>query len=186
MMASRPAGKSLQSGFSMIEVLVTLVLVSVGVLGMVALQARTIQYTQDSEQRNVAATLANDLVELMRAMPNGLPASSGFYKAAGATFPDKPNSCAPLPDSTSQQLSCWADKVKSALPGVTSDDSETDDLLKTEFYICRTNKANECTGTGNAVEIQIAWRIREGECMDPNAGDDTDLTICRYRLRTQI
>lgn len=186
MMAHRTAGNSLQFGFSMIEVLVTLVLVSVGVLGMVALQARTIQYTQDSEQRNVAATLANDLVELMRAMPSGLPASSGFYKAAGATFPDKPNSCAPLPNSASQQLGCWANKVKSALPGVTSDDSETDDLLKTDFYICRTNKANECTGTGNAVEIQIAWRIREGECMDPNAEDDASSTICRYRLRTQI
>ena len=56
----------------MIEVLVTLVLISIGVLGMVALQARTIQYTQDAVQRNTAAMLANDLVELMRAMPEGL------------------------------------------------------------------------------------------------------------------
>lgn len=185
-MRHKSAGSTIQYGFSLIEVLVTLVLVSVGVLGMVALQARTIQYTQDSEQRNAAATLANDLVELMRAMPSGLPASSGFYKAKGATFPDKPNSCTPLPNSTAQQLSCWADKAKSALPGVTSDDDETDDLLKTDFYICRTNKANECTGTGNTVEIQIAWRIREGTCMDPNAEDDADSTICRHRLRTQI
>ncbi len=183
-MRNKPVGERRQSGFSMIEVLVTLVLISVGVLGMVALQARTIQYTQDSAQRNVAATLANDLVELMRAMPSGLPASSGFYKALGATFPEKPNSCMPLPNNASQQLGCWADKVRSALPGVASDDGE--DLMKTEFYICRTNKANECTGTGNAVEIQIAWRIREGECMDPNAEDDADSTICRYRLRTQI
>lgn len=185
-MRNKPAGKYRQSAFSMIEVLVTIVLISVGVLGMVALQARTVQYTQDSAQRNVAAALANDLVELMRAMPSGLPASSGFYKAKGTAFPDEPDSCTPLPSAASQQLACWAQKVKSTLPGVTDDDIETDDLLETEFYICRTNAANSCTGTGNAVEIQIAWQIREGECMDPNADDDADSTICRYRLRTQI
>jgi type IV pilus assembly protein PilV len=171
-----------QSGLSMIEVLVTLVLISVGVLGMVALQSRTIQYTQDSVQRNVAATLANDLIELMRAMPNGLPASSGFYKAKGATFPDKPTSCNPLPNNASQQLACWAEKVKTALPGVTTADEAEDDLLKTEFYVCRTNQANTCTGTGDAIEIQIAWQVKNGECLD----GDKDSTICRYRLRGQL
>lgn len=81
------AANKRSSGFSMIEVLVTLVLISIGVLGMVALQARTIQYTQDAVQRNTAAMLANDLVELMRAMPEGL---ADFYNAAGTTFPDLP------------------------------------------------------------------------------------------------
>ena len=40
----------------MIEVLITPLLVCIGVLGMVALQGKTIAYTQDSVQRNVAAT----------------------------------------------------------------------------------------------------------------------------------
>ncbi|MCR3769086.1 type IV pilus modification protein PilV, partial [Pseudomonas aeruginosa] len=49
---------SRETGFSMIEVLVALVLISIGVLGMVAMQGRTIQYTQESVQRNAAAMLA--------------------------------------------------------------------------------------------------------------------------------
>ncbi len=171
-----------QSGLSMIEVLVTLVLISVGVLGMVALQSRTIQYTQDSVQRNVAATLANDLIELMRAMPDGLPANSGFYKAKDEPFPGKPSSCNPLPNNASQQLACWAEKVKTALPGVVTADEEEEDLLETEFYVCRTNQANTCTGTGDTVEIQIAWQVKSGECLD----GDNDSTICRYRLRGQL
>lgn len=174
-----------QLGFSMIEVLVTLVLISVGVLGMVALQARTIQYTQDSVQRNVAATLANDLVELMRATPTGLPAASGFYKAAGQAFPDTPSSCTPLPSEASAQLGCWVSKVKTALPGVVSAEEGVADLLDSDFYVCRTSTANSCTGTGTAVEIQIAWKMKAGECMDPN-DENGDSTICRYRLRTQI
>lgn len=163
------------SGFSMIEVLVTLVLISIGILGMVALQARTIQYTQDAVQRNTAAMLANDLVELIRAMPDGLPTSSGFYNAKGTAFPTPPSSCTPLPTNAAGQLSCWAEKAKSALPGA-------GDLLTSEFYICRTNTANTCSGAGNAIEIQLAWRGKDGSCVDQG----TDKTICRYRLRTQI
>ena len=52
-------------GFSLIEVLVTIVLTTVGILGMVALQSRSIQYTQDSDNRNAAVTLANDLIEMV-------------------------------------------------------------------------------------------------------------------------
>ena len=43
------------SGFSMIEVLVTLIIVTTGVLGMVAMQGRSIQFTQDSAQRSTAS-----------------------------------------------------------------------------------------------------------------------------------
>ncbi|MDU9406660.1 type IV pilus modification protein PilV [Pseudomonas sp. zfem001] len=171
-----------ENGFSMIEVLVTLVLISVGVLGMVALQTRTIQYTQDSAQRNVAIILANDLAEMMRAMPTGFPNSSGFYKAGGANFPEKPDDCTPLPNNAAGQLACWADKVEKMLP-VAADTDDGDSLLKSDFHICRTNTANSCTGTGTTVEIQIAWRGKAGECIGSNGAASS---ICHYRLRTQI
>lgn len=164
-------------GFSMIEVLITLLLVCIGVLGMVALQGKTIAYTQDSAQRNVAATLANDLIELMRAKPDGLPATSGFFKAKSAAFPSKPATCAPLPDTASGQLACWAERAKAALPGAS-------DLLAGEFYVCRSQTPGNCTTGGSAVEIQLAWRVKAGECMD--ASDPGDNTICRYRLRSQL
>lgn len=163
-------------GFSMIEILITLVLMGVGLLGMIALQSRTIQYTQDAVQHNTATTLANDLVELIRAMPEGLPASSGFFKAANSAFPSTPASCTPLPDNAAGQLACWAAKAGNALPGAAN-------LLISEFYICRTATANSCSGDGSMVEIQIAWQARGGEC--PSA-DGAEQSICRYRLRTQI
>lgn len=160
----------------MIEVLVTLILISIGVLGMVALQSRTVQYTQDAVQRNSAALLANDLVELMRAMPTGMPGSSGFYKAAEAEFADTPDSCTPMPNNTAQQLACWSEKAKLALPGA-------EDLLEDEFYVCRFNEeSGACdTSNGKALEIQLAWRVKKGEC-----ADNLDGTVCRYRLRTRI
>ena len=56
-------------GFSLIEVLVTLLLTTLGILGMVALQSRSIQYTADAAQRNAAAELSAQLVNIMRSNP---------------------------------------------------------------------------------------------------------------------
>ncbi|MBM7063103.1 type IV pilus modification protein PilV [Pseudomonas sp. UL073] len=167
-------------GFSLIEVLITLLLVCIGVLGMVALQSRTIQYTQDSVQRNTAAAIANDLVELMRANPAGLPVNSGFYKAAGSAFPALPAAgCADTTKVASEQLACWAQKAGRLLPGASS-------LLTSDFYVCRSQNAGVCATTGSAVEIQIAWTVKAGECMDSTNANNSTSTTCRYRLRTEI
>ncbi|PZP23338.1 type IV pilus modification protein PilV [Pseudomonas kuykendallii] len=166
-------------GFSLIEVLITLVLICIGVLGMVAMQGRTIQYTQDSVQRNTAAVLANDLIELMRAMPNGLPAASDFYKSKSEDFPTATDDeCQASPSTAEKQLACWAKKLDLSLPDASS--------LANEMYVCRSKTENSCTGDGSAVEIQIAWRVKKGECMEANLATDADKTICHYRLRSQI
>lgn len=52
-------------GVSVLEVLVALLLLSLGVIGMAALHARAIQYALDAEDRNRAALLANELSSTM-------------------------------------------------------------------------------------------------------------------------
>lgn len=54
-----------QRGMSLIEVLVSLVIFSIGLLGMVGLQARATQFSVDAEDRTRAALLANELVSAM-------------------------------------------------------------------------------------------------------------------------
>jgi len=166
-------------GFSMIEVLITLLLVCIGVLGMVAMQGRTQQYTQDSVQRNNAAMLANDLIELIRANPLG---PSDFYKAKGTAFAGTPGTgCSSTTQVPAEQLACWAQKATNILPGVTTT------LLTSDFYICRSltpgdGDATACPTTGSAVEIKLVWTVKTGECMDSTDAS----TLCSYRLRTQI
>ncbi|HLD66300.1 MAG TPA: type IV pilus modification protein PilV [Pseudomonas sp.] len=165
-------------GFSLIEVLITLVLISIGVLGMVAMQGRTVQYTQDSVQRNTAAMLANDLLELIRTSPAG---ATDFYKAAGTEFADVPASCAVTTQVPTEQLSCWAQKASKLLPGVTPE------LLTSDFYICRSKDPDVCDeDEGSAVEIQLVWTVKAGECLDKANANNATSTTCSYRLRTQI
>lgn len=52
-------------GFALIEVLVSVVLFTIGILGLVALQARGIQFSGDAEDRTAAALLASDLASTM-------------------------------------------------------------------------------------------------------------------------
>lgn len=54
-------------GVSLIELLVALVIVSLGLLTLVALQAASLRYTRVSERRAAASLVAGDLMERIRA-----------------------------------------------------------------------------------------------------------------------
>ncbi|RYF82849.1 MAG: type IV pilus modification protein PilV [Comamonadaceae bacterium] len=54
-----------QRGFALIEVLVSVLLLSLGVLGLIGLQARTMEMSGEAEDRNRAAMLADDVASMM-------------------------------------------------------------------------------------------------------------------------
>ena len=73
-----------QRGFSLVEVMVTLAIVSVGALGMAALQTVTLRSYNNALLESQAATLAQDVIERVRANPNG-DYTTGYESAiAGA------------------------------------------------------------------------------------------------------
>lgn len=61
----RPNDK--QSGFGMMEILVSMLVLAVGVLGFAALQSRAVQTSGDSYYRTQAMSLAQDLAERVKA-----------------------------------------------------------------------------------------------------------------------
>lgn len=75
-----------QHGASLIEALVALLIFTIGLLGLAAMQLNALQSTADSGQRSQASWLMNDLAERMRSNPGG---TMDEYRAA-------PN-CAALP-----------------------------------------------------------------------------------------
>ncbi|MDP3846284.1 MAG: type IV pilus modification protein PilV [Pseudomonas sp.] len=188
-----------QTGFSLIEVLVTLILVTTGVLGMLAMQSRSIHYTQESIQRNAAVDLTNQLIEIMRANPqlifdtlppiqpvsSDLKTTSIFYKAKGKDFAPAPKipvagACI-APGTARLQRDCWVEQVKRRLPNATA-------LFNANVYICRSSTPTAtsnpiCDATGSALEIQLAWRVKSGECPDDRAPNET---TCIYRTRVEL
>jgi type IV pilus assembly protein PilV len=65
MMRLRRPNRGPARGFSMIEVLVAIVLISFGILGLVSLQARAVQYSVSAEDSQRAALLAGDIATTM-------------------------------------------------------------------------------------------------------------------------
>ena len=62
---ARQRPRRLLLGLSLIEVLVTIVIFSFGLLGFIGLQARAMQYSVSAEDSNRAALLANELSATM-------------------------------------------------------------------------------------------------------------------------
>lgn len=58
-----------QRGFTLVEILVTVVLISVGLLGVAALQLTTLRGNQEAYVRSQASVLAGDILDRIRANP---------------------------------------------------------------------------------------------------------------------
>lgn len=72
-----------QTGFTLIEVLVAVLIFSFGLLGFVGLQARAIQYSTNGEDSNRAALLANEISTAIVLSPS---AATGVASAPDAVY----------------------------------------------------------------------------------------------------
>jgi type IV pilus assembly protein PilV len=106
-MSARPA-----RGVTLVEVLVTMVLVGVGMLGLAGMQARGMQVNQGSSYRAQSANLAVDLADRMRADPAA--AAAGSYDGIYSPMAPAPNNAAVLP-----LLQDWLFQMRS-IPGASA------------------------------------------------------------------
>lgn len=80
-----------QRGQTLIEVLVTVVVMSLGMLGMAGLQVQALQGNQQAHLDTVAANQVQDMAARIRANPAGVTTNS--YDALGASIPTPGKNC---------------------------------------------------------------------------------------------
>jgi type IV pilus assembly protein PilV len=76
-----------QRGFSLIEVMITMLLLSIGLLGIAGIIVTNLKNNQSSYARGQASLLAADIVDRMRANRGAAEASPSPYALALATAP---------------------------------------------------------------------------------------------------
>ncbi len=116
-----------QRGLSMIEILVTLVIVAVGALGLAGMQLMALKFNKEASVRSIATELTMELSDRMRLNIAGVSATkydrSLGYTAALSTAVADPG-CGKTQDCTSTTLAQldlhdWLDAIATALPGGT-------------------------------------------------------------------
>lgn len=182
-LSGRPAGPVPQAGFSMIEVLVVIVVLSFGMLGIAGLQANTAKFKINSWARAAASVQFSDLADRVRANPD----------LAGPTYTQLAASQAAPASAYALQLS-WADQQPD-IPGVAIDclaatctaaQRASYDMLVWRARVRRSFPQGSAVVTGNratGITATIAWFDRQftttagapdrsAVCTDASAGAD--------------
>ena len=106
-----------QGGFSMIEVLITIFVIAMALLGTAALQAYSIKVSQGGQFRTHAVILASDLVKRLAA--NAPAAAAGNYVATlpsdSAATDCSTNSCS-AQQMAQYDLARFQERMQAALP----------------------------------------------------------------------
>ena len=117
----RPSQYPMQSGFTLIEVLVALLILAIGLLGVAALQFRGLQYNHDAYMRSQVNILAYDIADRMRLNADNADDYITTYTAQPlADLVDLTNTNNNCDDTAATDaaadLACWFDSIDRALP----------------------------------------------------------------------
>jgi type IV pilus assembly protein PilV len=128
-------------GFTLVEVLVSVVIFSIGVLGLVRLQATAVKMATDARQRAEATFLADQLLARMLISD---PATATTF----AHHPDTGSTCAPGGAASANALvTDWLAQVAAAFPRASAD-------------------AQQIVVTGvpaNEVTVRLCWKNGEND-----------------------
>lgn len=147
-----PAGRRQQGGFTLIEVLVAVVVLSIGLLGLAGLQTNSVRMATSAYQRSQATWLAHDMMDRMRANPAGVaaggytatPSSSGACHTASS-------GCSPTA-LAADDLARWQAQVATSLPG-----GETTVCIDATPDDGNDAGSPECDGSGAIYAIKLWW-----------------------------
>ena len=146
-----------QRGVTLIESLVSLVVIALGILGILGVQMRTLTDTQTGVRRAQAIRLIEDMGERMKVNPNAL-ANINAYVTAFADTPTLPN-CASgcnAAQLAAYDVAVWKRIVRENLP-----------TGQASIFVPPA-ESGLATGLGRQLGVMIAWRENE------RAGTKTD------------
>ena len=151
---------SQQSGFSLLEVLIAVVILSVGLLGLAGMQVTSLKYVTSSLQRTQATSLAYDILDRMRANPDDNyatkfddPASDYTQACLGAVTCD-------AVQMAEFDLKEWKTAIETLLPG---------------------GQGNIPERVGNRVLIKVRWIDKRDQA---NANAEKNLLV--ITMRTEL
>jgi type IV pilus assembly protein PilV len=121
-----------QRGLTLVEILIAVLVISVGLLGVAGLHSFSLRSNYDALMRSQASALAADIADRMRA---NRAAAASYTRKAGDPDPDVSGT----PPMSATDVNEWLKSIRATLP----------------------NGDGEVTITGNLAMIRILWGERD-------------------------
>lgn len=151
-MLTRQTRHRRQSGITLIETLVALVVAALGILGVLGAQMRTLADNQTGVRRAQAIRLIEDLGERTRVNPNSLGQINAYLSdwshTPAITTDCATGECSPA-ELAAYHLARWKTSVGQVLPGGTA-----------KVFISE-DEAAATTGNQRQLGVMISWRENE-------------------------
>jgi type IV pilus assembly protein PilV len=155
-------------GFTLLEVLVSIVILSFGLLGMVGIQAMALKSNNDAKQQSAAVQLAGELSDMMRGnkavavtlTPAANPYLIADYTGGAITVPvekcNEGTGCTTTLNVATWERYDWLTRVNATLPG-----ARVQVCYDTTPYAAGTGLPQwGCAGVaaaGGSISIKIGW-----------------------------
>ena len=159
-----PSSRREQSGFSLLEVLIAIIILSIGMLGAVGMQATAMQSNKEARNQATATTFARELAEKMRGNhtvaiktaaadnPYLFDATLGGTALATPTVNCFTAGCPIAKDAATWDVTDWQGRVQAALPTprvkVCFDKDPFDSTGKPRWA---------CTDDGDIAVLKMSW-----------------------------
>lgn len=156
MLKTSSLNKKHQSGMSMIEVLVTIVILAFGLLGLAALHMKMQAAALESQQRAQAVTLLSDIKD--RISTNRAQAADYIVDGLVGTGDARPLSCTGLSSGPQKDLCEWSNALKGQAEQGTV--SNTGAMIGARGCITQLNAANTAAGVcvPATYRVSIVWQ----------------------------
>lgn len=169
--ANREPQKKASGGFTLLEVLVAVVVISLGLLGLAGLQVVSLNNNQTAYYRALATQQAYDMMDRMRANLAGV--SAGDYDNLTAPNPANPGcfttGCTTTADMTGTDYFQWLTNSAAKLPGGSgSVRCCTQGTVAAGNCVCNPATSNRI------FDITVSWTAKT------EAGNVTDSFVTRF------
>ncbi|MGQ0697387.1 MAG: type IV pilus modification protein PilV [Panacagrimonas sp.] len=120
----QPTLRFQDKGFSLLEVLIAVVVLSIGLLGLAGLQVLSLRNNTQSYERSQATVLAYEIADAMRS--NRIAAGAGAFELAANAIPADgldcvgDNICTTRTQAAAYALEEWHRRLRTALPAGTA------------------------------------------------------------------
>lgn len=185
-------GRRRECGFTLLEILIAIVIFSIGLLGIAGLQVKGMRFTQGSQLRAIATAQAENMADRMRA--NGAGMDTGLYNIRGAmpvtSTADCSNAtCTPAQLATYDLVTWNVATTDATKPKA----SNADTLPGGAGMVCIDSTPDDgnpaawaCDYLGSVYAIKIAWTERAVDRRDrvanPDVTGDTGMKLLVMRV----